>query len=306
MNGYSHLAKNEISALSTTASCCKRAFLSALVRLGGSLVFSRGGMKIVLPNLSDKLSGKVTELFGELFDGVSAEKEGADTVIGGAGLTGALFALGIFVKNGEGETAIEDGIVKAVIASDCCAVWYIRGAFLGAGSLSLNVGYHLEFAASTDRLAGDLCALLARFGIAAKTTERKEKKIVYIKDSEAVSDCLALMGASEAVLELNSELALRLTRRQENRRTNCDIANISKTVNAAVRQTEDIRLIGEKTGLAALPDKLRAVASARLDNPEASFSYLADILNLSKSTLKNRLNKLAQIADGLRTEQENR
>lgn len=300
MDGFSALAKNEITALSFPTTCCKRAYLSAVVRTGGTLVFSHSGMKVVLPAENDKLRAKISELFGEILDGVTVSEEGADTVISGENLGAALFALGIFTKTPEGETAVEDGILPALIKDECCKVNYIRGAFLGSGSLSLKAGYHLEFVLSGEKTAKDLCGLLSERGISGKITTRKDKFVVYLKGGEAVSDCLALMGATEAVLELNSEFALRQVRSAINRRSNCDIANISKTVNAAVRQNNDIKYIAQKAGLASLSDKLRVVAECRLEHPEESFSQIADILNLSKSTLKNRLNKLGEIAAELR------
>ena len=297
MNSYSLSAKKEIARPSFSTDCCKRAFLSALVHTGGSIVISRGEMKLVLPALSRELKAKTRELCLELFDGVEVSFHGAETVISGKNLSGALFALGIFVRDESGERAVNRGIPVSIIRSDCCAVNYIRGAFLGAGSVSLTTGYHLEFALSSIEFAESLAALLTRFDIPARITKRKDKFVVYIKESEGVSDCLALMGASEAVLELNSRLVLRQLSRETNRRTNCEIANISKTVNASVRQVEDIKLISKKMGLAALPDKLLLVAKARLDNPDDSFSALAAKTGLNKSTLKNRLNKIEEIAE---------
>ena len=304
MNGYSTRAKNEIVGLGC-GDCCKRAFLSALVHTGGSLVFARGGMKIVISAGAKGIKNKVEKYALEMLDGVTVSGTDGETVIGGSGLTAALYALGIFRKSDEGETKVEEGIPHAIVAERCCGVNYLRGAFLGAGSLYIGKGYHLEFAVESKALAEDLRALLDRYGIAAKITDRKEKSVVYIKDSEGVSDCLALMGASDAVLGLNSEAATRQFRQYMNRQNNCDLANISKTVNAAVRQCEDIELIDRKIGLAGIGEKLEAVARARLRAREASFSALAESLGLSKSTLKNRLAKIGEIAAGIREKEKN-
>lgn len=303
MNGYSTRAKNEIVGLGC-GDCCKRAFLSALVHTGGSLVFARGGMKIVISAGAKGIKNKVEKYALEMLDGVTVSGTDGETVIGGSGLTAALYALGIFRKSDEGETKVEEGIPHAIVAERCCGVNYLRGAFLGAGSLYIGKGYHLEFAVESKALAEDLRALLDRNGIAAKITDRKEKSVVYIKDSEGVSDCLALMGASDAVLGLNSEAATRQFRQYMNRQNNCDLANISKTVNAAVRQCEDIELIDRKIGLAGIGEKLEVVARARLSAREASFSALAESLGLSKSTLKNRLAKIGEIAAGIREKEK--
>lgn len=304
MNGYSPRAKNEIVGLGC-GDCCKRAFLSALVHTGGSLVFARGGMKIVISAGAKGIKNKVEKYALEMLDGVTVSGTDGETIIGGSGLTAALYALGIFRKSEEGETKVEEGIPHAIVAERCCGVNYLRGAFLGAGSLYIGKGYHLEFAVESKALAEDLRTLLDRYGIAAKITDRKEKSVVYIKDSEGVSDCLALMGASDAVLGLNSEAATRQFRQYMNRQNNCDLANISKTVNAAVRQCEDIELIDRKIGLAGIGEKLEVVARARLNAREASFSALAESLGLSKSTLKNRLAKIGEIAAGIREKEKN-
>lgn len=304
MNGYSTRAKNEIVGLGC-GDCCKRAFLSALVHTGGSLVFALGGMKIVISAGAKGIKNKVEKYALEMLDRVTVSGTDGETVIGGSGLTAALYALGIFRKSDEGETKVEEGIPHAIVAERCCGVNYLRGAFLGAGSLYIGKGYHLEFAVESKALAEDLRALLDRYGIAAKITDRKEKSVVYIKDSEGVSDCLALMGASDAVLGLNSEAATRQFRQYMNRQNNCDLANISKTVNAAVRQCEDIELIDRKIGLAGIGEKLEVVARARLNAREASFSALAESLGLSKSTLKNRLAKIGEIAAGIREKEKN-
>lgn len=299
MDGYSLSAKNEITALSFSTDCCKRAFLSALIHTGGSLVFGHGGMRVIIPAATAALEKKIDETLREVADGVRAVKDGSETVIEGQGVLPLMFGLGIFAKRGE-ETVVNEGIYPGIVRENCCAVWYIRGAFLGSGSASLTKGYHLEFALSGEALALDLIELLARFGIEGRLVGRKDKHVVYIKEGEAVSDCLALMGASGAVVELNSRLIMRSFRRDTNRRTNCEIANISKTVNAAVRQCEDIKLIESKQGLASLPEKLEIVARARTEYPDESFATLAERLGLSKSTLKNRLNKLGEIAENIR------
>ena len=304
MNGYCENAKNEISALTFSSKCCKRAFLSALIHSCGSLSFNREGMKISLPLALDELIVKVIKYVNSLFGEKISVLEDIDGVVvfRGKYLAQALLQLGIFALNSNGETVLYAGIARGLMQKRCCAVNYIRGLFLGCGSVSLKKGYHLEFALTSPNLAFDLVERLATFGFTAKTTERKDKIVVYLKDSEKVSDCLALMGASGAVLKLNEQFIMREFRRNTNRQTNCEIANISKTVNASVRQIESIKFIESKIGLASLDDKLVAVARARLDYPDESFAFLAETLCVSKSTLKNRLNKLIELASAIRSE----
>ena len=303
MEGYSAKAKDEIVRLSSQLACCRRAFLSALVHTGGSLVFSREGMRIAFPTLSDKLSSKVSTIVSGLIEGVNTKKDSTGFYLTGEKLLEALFALGIFTSEGE-ETAVVEGVKPFIVSSDCCAVNYLRGAFLGCGSVTLKKGYHLEFPLSNTTLARDVVNIFARFSITAKVVERKEKAVVYLKGGEAVSDGLALLGATEAVLELNNQLALRQFRSDTNRRNNCELGNISKTVNASMRHVEDIKLIKRKIGIASLNEKLQMVAEVRLDYPEDSLSELSARVGLNKSTLKNRLVKIEEIANEIREKEK--
>ncbi len=291
-------AKTEIGNLTPTLDCCKRAFLSGFLRTNCKLTITGSGMRVET-SVDEEYADKLTRLIGQIADRVEVSYHKNLMTVSGEGVPDFLLSLGIFVRDGDG-IAISLGIAPMVVHDECCGVNYIRGAFMGAGSVNITSGYRMEFAFNGWEPARDLMALLARYNITARRTHKKDKHVVYIKESEAVSDTLALLGASEAVLELNMTLADRAFKQEVNRRTNCEFGNITKTVNASVRQTEDINLIADKLGLAALPEKLQVVAKARLDFPDDSFAVLADGLGLSKSTLKNRLNKLAEIADELR------
>jgi hypothetical protein len=302
MNSYSSSAKTEIAALSPSLDCCTLAFLSALVHTAGSVFFTSEGLKLVvpfdLPIIKDKLCAVCNKFYGFV-----PQTDGKRAVFCGDEAQTILFDCKIFGVV-DGETTVVSGIADTLITYDHCKKHYLRGAFLGAGSVSLKAGYHLEFSLSNADFASDLAALIESLGVDAKTTIRNGKYVVYVKDNESVSDCLALMGASKAVLQLNDEYSQRDMRKYTNRISNCDMANLNKTVEASFRQCEDIRLIDRKLGLSSLNAKLSVVAQARLDNPEESFAFLASELNLPKSTIKNRLNKLSEIARSLREKGE--
>ena len=303
MNGYSENAKNEILALTLSGDCCKRAFLSALIRAGGSLIISGGKIKIALTFSDKQVTKKAIKTLREISSGVVITESENETVLSGEVMLQVLYALGIFYSR-NGETAVRSGIHPSFINENCCGAAYVRGCFLGCGSVSLVGGYHLEFHFSSLPLAEDIVKVLERFGIIAKIKERKNAYLVYVKDNEAVSDLLALMGATQAVIELNDRYMERQFSQRINRRTNCDIANINKTVAASMRIVESINYISSKIGIAALDEKLQAVAMARLENPDDSFAVLADGLGISKSTLKNRFKKLDDIALELKAKEK--
>lgn len=191
------------------------------------------------------------------------------------------------------------------------AVATLRGFFLGAGAVSLKSGYHLEFAFLDPLVAAECVNLLfgaeiseaepdtpqASAGLPVKSIKRKGKTVVYLKDSAAVSDLLAYMGAHKAVLELYGLSASRDANRTTNRRLNCDMANIDKTVRAGTKQAELIGRLEESGALKNLDDKLRETAALRLSHPEASLSDLAELTFLTKSGIRNRLRKLCELAE---------
>lgn len=183
---------------------------------------------------------------------------------------------------------------------------YVRGVFLGSGSLSVpdtqskrSGGYHLEFTFGGEDAANDVISVLAGYGIWAHLTVRNDKYVVYVKDSENVSDCLALLGAEKTVLKLNETMAALAFKSDITRRTNCDIANINRSIDASLGVTEAIAKIECGGAFDTLDEKLKAAATARRENPDASLAELANILGISKSGLKHRLDRLVDIADKL-------
>ena len=180
---------------------------------------------------------------------------------------------------------------------------YIRGAFIGGGSISNpEKTYHLEFVTHSQEYAEDLCKIINSFGLNSKVIQRKNSYIVYIKEGEQIVDLLNIVGAHSALLELENIRIMKEMRNNVNRLVNCETANLSKTVNAAVRQVESIKLIEKEIGLARLAKNLREVAELRLQYPDESLKELGEMLNppVGKSGINHRLRKIEKIAEELR------
>lgn len=180
---------------------------------------------------------------------------------------------------------------------------YIRGAFIGGGSISNpEKTYHLEFVTHSQEYAEDLCKIINSFGLNSKVIQRKNSYIVYIKEGEQIVDLLNIVGAHTALLELENIRIMKEMRNNVNRLVNCETANLSKTVNAAVRQVESIKLIEKEIGLARLAKNLREVAELRLQYPDESLKELGEMLNppVGKSGINHRLRKIEKIAEELR------
>lgn len=195
------------------------------------------------------------------------------------------------------------GIYPLLIKSSCCKRAYIRGAFLGAGSLSNpEKTYHLEFVNQGYNHSKDLQDLINVFNMDAKIIKRKNHYIIYLKEGEQIVDLLNIMGAHLALMDLENVRIIKEMRNNVNRIVNCETANLKKTVSAAVRQLEDIEFIENTIGLASLPKTLEEVARFRIKYTEASLKELGTMLNppVGKSGVNHRLRKISVIADRLR------
>lgn len=180
---------------------------------------------------------------------------------------------------------------------------YIRGAFMGSGSITdPKKGYHLEFISENESNALFLRDTINEFGLKSKVIMRKEKYIIYIKDSEQISDFLSLIGAYNSVLNYENVRVIKEMRNNVNRIVNCETANLNKTVKSSYDQVEDIKLIEREIGIENLDEDLKAIAKIRLENRSMSLNDIANSLEpkLSKSTVNYRFKKLRRIANKLR------
>ena len=128
-------------------------------------------------------------------------------------------------------------------------------------------------------------------------TDRKDSYIVYLKEGDAIIDFLAMLHADKAVEEFEIARNIKEVRSQVNRLVNCETANLQKAVDAAGRQLHDIEVLQrQEGGLAALPERLRETAEARLEEPGVSIVELGEMLGVSKSGVNHRLRKLHALA----------
>ena len=190
-----------------------------------------------------------------------------------------------------------------LVQQTCCKRAFIRGAFMAAGSISdPNKSYHFEIVCATPQQAEQLRTVISDFGMDAKVVERKKHHVVYLKEGAQIVDMLNIMEAHVALMNLENVRILKEMRNSVNRQVNCETANINKTVNAAVKQIEDIKFIQEKGRLQELPDNLYEMAQVRLEHPEAPLKELGAYLNppVGKSGVNHRLRKISEIAENMR------
>ncbi|WP_017414105.1 DNA-binding protein WhiA [Clostridium tunisiense] len=200
---------------------------------------------------------------------------------------------------------INYGIPENMIDDELKKRAYIRGAFLGGGSISNpEKTYHLEFVTHNFDYATELSKLINTYGLSSKVIQRKNSFVIYIKEGEQIVDLLNIISAHSSLLQLENIRIMKEMRNNVNRLVNCETANLSKTVNAAVRQVESIKLIEEEIGLDRLPKNLREVAELRLEFPDESLKELGAMLNppVGKSGVNHRLRRIEKIAEELHKE----
>ncbi len=176
----------------------------------------------------------------------------------------------------------------------------IRGAFLGAGSITdPKKSYHLEILFGTEENSEYILNLGKVFGITLKQIEYKDKYMLYIKDGEEISKFLACIGANKAVLEFEDIRIFKEMKNNVNRLVNCETANLNKTVNAAIDQIEDIKLLQSLNKFDDMPIDLREIALLRLENPDATLKELGQMLTepIGKSGVNHRLKKIHNLAE---------
>jgi len=220
------------------------------------------------------------------------------------GVRSLLKEMGV-LSSDEGIISLDYGIPNEVKEDEECKKAYIRGTFLGGGSISNpEKTYHLEFVTHNSDYAEDFSRLINTYGLSSKVIQRKGSYIVYLKEGEQIVDLLNIIGAHSSLLELENVRIMKEMRNNVNRLVNCETANLSKTVNAAIRQVESIRLIQKEIGLQRLPKNLRDIAELRLAYPDESLKELGEFLNppVGKSGVNHRLRKIEKIAEELRKE----
>lgn len=187
-----------------------------------------------------------------------------------------------------------------VVEEDCCKAAFLKGAFLAGGSVTDPAkGYHIELTTTHGSVARECNSLIQEvLGFQTKLAIRGGSHVLYLKQSDLISDCLTFLGAPIAAMGIMEAKLEKELNNKVNRRCNCDEANTSKVVEAAQEQLLAIRLLKETGKYQNLPIKLQQAANARLENPEASLTELAAMMEppISKPAMNHRLQKLLKMS----------
>lgn len=307
---FTSTIKKELTQLDSD-DCCKRAELSALVRMNGSVHVKQKSLILDIMTENPSTARYIFSLIKKLYQiqpevlvrkKVRLKKNNVYLIRLSTRAEEVLANLYI-LKKGSWERVT--GISKELFINACCKRAYLRGAFLAAGSVNNpdSASYHLEIVSTYFDHGEALCALMNEFFLHAKTIERKKGFVVYIKEGDKIGEFLNIIGAHPSLLRFEDVRIMKDMRNSVNRLVNCETANLNKTIQAAMRQIENIHLIDEMLGLEHLPERLKEVAETRLKHPEVNLMELGQLLpsgKVSKSAINHRLRKLDELANKLR------
>ena len=310
---FSADAKAELIRLPMERECCAVTELSALTQTTGSLTFHGGGRISVIWQVENAALAR--RIFRMLKDGLGfaptlqfvqhARLGGRRTCVLTVGETEAprLLTLLRMMEPGEdGQPVLRRTLPRPQVTRACCRRAYLRGAFLGAGSvIGPDRGYHLEIVCRDEGLREMAKRQFEHAGIRVLCRTRRGIQVLYLKEAQAVADALALMGASQAVMKFENMRITRQMRGEANRASNCDEHNTERQLTASQEQVDAIKLLAIHQGLFTLPPALREMAELRLSHPEASLEELGQLREppLSKSGVSGRMRRLMQAAKTL-------
>ncbi|MGI6177804.1 MAG: DNA-binding protein WhiA [Eubacterium sp.] len=322
---FSSEVKNEISHEENPKKSCQLAEIAAIIRVSGSIALSGGSgtdsrFRIIISTDNPAVARHYKRLIKDYFRVDAGLEVGESESVGRKRLY--LLTIGkddrpdqILRETGillvrEGNNYISDGIYENIVKAKADRKAYLRGLFLGAGSVTdPSKGYHLEIVCSSRLLAEDVKKLIGTFeDLSAKIVERKGKYVVYMKSAGYIRDTLAIMGANTSVLKFDDTMMKRQMLAETVRITNCDSANIDRTLDAAQKQIEAIRKLEKNGALAGLSPKLREMARLRVENPGASLTALGEMADppLKKAGVNSRLNKILEAAERIGTAKSDR
>ena len=334
---FSSDVKGELARLEAAKKCCMLAEIAGFLRVSGSIKLAGGGrLGIIATTENAAIARHFKKLIKGYFKSNAALSVGASQMPGTSRrkghnryyleITPEEKSMQILRETGmllirEGDDYFSDGIYQPIIRSKCCKKAYLRGMFLSCGTISdPRKGYHLEFVLDKEQTANDLKKLIGSFvDLSANITRRGDNYIVYVKRASYITDILGIMGADDAVLEMENIKITKSLRGDAQRMMNCDSANVDRTLSAAEEQIGWIKsIIKSETGqdidteaggtepaaaygLRHLPQQLREVALLRLSRPSASLTEIGEALTppVGKAAVSKRFARLRAMAEEL-------
>lgn len=313
---FSSTAKDELIRLPMGKSCCILSELSALTQTSGSLALRGLGRVQVTYRVENAALARRIFLLLRTQLNITAKlhfvqhsrlggRRSCVLTLGDQDSQTLLIALHMMERDEDGCITLKRTAPRHPMTRQCCRRAFLRGAFLGCGSMNNpEKSYHFEWVAEDQSLRQTLAKLLDKSGLPVHEHVRKGQNVMYLKGAQQIADMLALMGASQAVLELENIRITKQMRAEANRASNCDEHNSERMLNAADEQIEAIKLISIQRGLFTLPPGLQEMARLRLEHTSLSLNELGQLMDppVGKSGVNHRMRRLMDIAKEIRAE----
>ena len=309
---FSQSTKQEIlKTIRHIRGCCATSFLTAVLKSIGSLTLGYKSFGFALESENHEMLTFCKHL-AEVNLGITAEIESSNLNVKGDAMYSCEFVgnigekLALVYRDDDGTMQINNNVDELLPKSDCCKRAFIQGLFVASGSVVIPLGtddlaesetrgkYHLELRIANHQFAKAVQQLFSEWSF--HTLERKNRTILYLKESEKIADFLVYMGAMSASLKLENVIIGRSLRNTANRQSNCISANIDKAIQASEKQLNAIATLRQKGLFDSLSDQLKEIALLREEFPEAGLEELANRLGISKSGANHRLNRLIQLS----------
>ncbi len=310
---FSSQTKEELLRTPFDRECCLLSEVAALTQTSGSLGFLGGGHFSVTYQVEH--AGTARRLFRMLKEGMklspklhvvehrrlgvrrtcvlTVEEEDAWKL---------LESLDMMKTEENGNRVLKHTHPHPQLNKQCCRKAYLRGCFLGAGSMtSPEKNYQMEWITQNESQAQALEKVLEKSDIHPSKKKRRDRTVLYLKSAQSIVDVLAMMGASQAVMDMENVRITRQIRGNVNRAANCDLHNTEKSMNASENQIRAINRIVESKGMDSLSPVLQELARIRLENPHLSLEELGPLLNppVGKSGVNHRMRRIMAIAQSL-------
>ena len=299
MQSFAGKVKNELCRVPVQRLCCARAEAYGVLLYGNT--FSPTEVRLITESadFAARLPRLFQRAFGLKFDRLPEEERGKLIF----GITDRSKLDRIINQLGyDPRQNLVLHVNFGLLEDECCRTAFLRGAFLAGGSVTdPEKRYHLELDTGHAQASREVATLLTEMGFLPHSVRRGGSSVIYFKQSEHIEDLLTTIGAPAAAMDIMTAKVDKEIRNGANRAMNCDMANVNKTIDAALEQKNAIQRLQENGRLERLPEKLRQTALLRLQSPEMSLSQLAEKCDppVTKSCMNHRMRKLLEEAKKL-------
>lgn len=308
---FSSDVKEEIVLTSFSNEKEKKALLSSLARINGTISMSNGSFLLEIRSENAKIAKLLFVLIKDLYNKearilvakkMKLKKNNVYLVQVRENGLEILENLDIY-RSGK----LDNNPGKEIVRTQHEMRAYLMGCFLASGSVNdpSSKHYHLEMTTHSEKHAEFLIKLMSKFELNAKVIKRRNVFVVYLKKSEEISDFLRIINANNCVLDFEEERINKDYWNSNNRLNICELSNEVKTIQSANKQLEFIEKIYNNSKEYMLDFKDKQIVEIRRENPEANLQEIADIYNerygtnISKSGINHRLRKIKEIANNI-------